>query len=127
MTQLSRRVEENAGRAVRRAAVVADQVVTLATPVDTGRARSNWRVAIDRPADGFVGALDQSGQSAIAIANSVIATFRSRVNRAIHITNNLDYIVDLERGSSAQAPEGMTRKAVQAARETLDGVKLLGQ
>ena len=39
-------VEENGGKLLRSVALAVDAAVVLATPVDTGRARSNWQVEI---------------------------------------------------------------------------------
>ncbi len=125
LRRIASRIVVNAGRAVKEAAIVADQVVTTSTPVDTGRARSNWRASLDSPAIGVVGPLDRSGQTAMSRARSVIAAFRTGVNRAIHITNNVPYIRSLDAGSSAQAPAGMTAKAIQAANDVVRRARLL--
>lgn len=125
LARMASRIVVNAENAVKETAIVVDQVVTVGTPVDTGRARSNWQASIDVPASGTVGSLDRSGGGAIAQARSVIKRFRSGTNRSIHITNNLHYIRQLDAGSSAQAPGGMTAKAVQAARGVVQRAKLL--
>lgn len=124
LAKLAKRIEDNAEATVKRAAVVADQVVVVATPVDTGRARGGWQVAIDRPATGPTSD-DKDGNDTIARARSIIEGFSIRLHGAIHITNNVSYIQDLENGTSAQAPQGMTRQAVLAARRVIESAKLL--
>lgn len=125
LTRIAKNVTLNAERTTRRAAVVADQVVVLATPVDTGRARSNWFAHLNSPSNETTETTDPSGDSAMAQARSVISRFKSGISRAIHITNNLPYIRALDDGSSAQAPAGMSRKAIQAANDVVRKAKLL--
>lgn len=102
---------------VRRAAIAADQVAILATPIDTGRARGNWRVGIGGRPTGYSDE-DRDASAAMAQGSSSIATWKSGEG-AIYITNNVPYIVRLDEGSSAQAPNGMSAAAVQAARAEL--------
>lgn len=130
--QLGRRVERNGPEIARRVALAVDQVVVLSTPVDEGRARSNWQVNIGSPARGtrppfFPGRGGSTGaqNSAQAIfeAQSRIAGFQGE--GTIHITNNLDYIGDLNDGSSAQAPAGFVQDAVLTGVNTVRGARVL--
>jgi len=81
------------------------------TPVDTGRARNNWQVGIDQEppdvlypaAQAFSG--DKSGSPAVNKGTSKIRSLRPFC--VCYLTNNVEYILDLENGSSAQAPNGM--------------------
>lgn len=117
MIVVAKKFAENVDVRVRRAALVADQVAISATPVDTGRARANWRVGIGGRPTGFdPDATDAS--AALAQGSSSIETWKSGEG-AIYITNNVPYIVPLDEGSSAQAPNGMSAAAVQAARREL--------
>jgi hypothetical protein len=95
----------------------------MATPVDTGRARSNWQVAINGPATGESERADPSGQIAIAMGRAVIAT--AKEGQAIHITNNLPYIAALNDGSSAQAPKNFVQEAVRVAATAVREARLL--
>jgi hypothetical protein len=130
------KVEDGTGRLTRAVALAADQAVVVATPVDTGRARSNWLVEVDAPAagtrepyvpgsklgtgerDNLQGALDQGA--------GVVGRFDVKRNQSIHITNNLPYIQRLNDGWSAQAPAGFVEAAVQAAVRAVRGSKILG-
>lgn len=121
--RLAQRLEAGVEQRVRRTALAIDQAVVLGTPVDVGRARSNWQVTLDAPAEGtrdaFVpgegGATGAANaRAAIAEGQQVIASYRIGQNRTIHITNNLPYIQALNDGSSAQAPAGFVEEAVQA-------------
>lgn len=104
-------VAANADRLVRRCALATDAAVVIATPVDTGRARSNWQVELGQAATGTVDALDKSGQGAISQGKRVIDGYKS--GSTLNITNNLPYIERLNDGWSAQAPAGFVEKAVQ--------------
>lgn len=81
--------------------------VVLDTPVDTGRARGNWIYTLAIPdlnnADKSV---DPSGSHAIDRINR-LASGEDSTN---HLTNNVPYILNLENGSSVQAPHGMVKK-----------------
>lgn len=75
--------------------------IVFKTPVKTGRARSNWQVAINKP-------------NTVAIEVSKKETAQTVINRGdrtigkvelgdnIYITNNLPYILKLENGGSMQ-------------------------
>ena len=133
LSRRTSRMGDRVSQAVRRAAITVDQVVVLMTPVDTGRARSNWIATINIPASGtrepfFSGnnlglAERANAQASIQAAQTVIATYTQ--NSTIFITNNLEYIGELERGKSPQAPTGMVSFAIEAGRSTLASVRLL--
>lgn len=125
LLKIAERVERNAERTVVRAATAGLQVAVTTTPVDTGQARNGWQAEIDRPAEGVPPVSDRDGNGAIARARSVINQFRARINRAIHLTNNVEYIRSLDEGSSAQAPQGMSRQAAAAAGRVIREARLL--
>jgi len=75
------------------------------TPVKHGRARGGWQAAIDNAPQGQVERLDPGGDATIAAANAVIDKLLAFC--VCYITNNVAYILDLEQGHSAQAPNGM--------------------
>jgi hypothetical protein len=115
MKKTGKRVAENADRLVRRCALAVDAAVVLATPVDTGRARSNWQVEVGSPASGTIDSgFDKGGGSAISQGKDAIESYKGESNKAgIFITNNLPYIERLNDGWSAQAPAGFVEKAMQ--------------
>lgn len=121
---LAEKVGANSEKAVRKAAIAADTTVVMTTPVDTGRARANWFATVGLPANLQLDNTDPSGATAMSQAQAVIAGWK-RGQGSIFITNSLPYIVPLEEGSSAQAPNGMTQAAIQAARAELVGYRLL--
>lgn len=128
---LSARITDGTNRLVRKAALAADSAVVLATPVDTGRARSNWIVSLGSPVGLTIPAYkagkdgNSGGANAQAAIDQGAAEIGRYVNGEIHITNNLPYIERLNEGWSAQAPAGFVQKAIQAAVAALDGVRVL--
>lgn len=132
---LGEQVAKEADRTVRAAALAADQAVVLATPVDKGRARSNWLVELDAPArttiepyspgqDGSTAGANSA--AALAQGQATIAGYHGDRNTGIAISNNLPYIGALNAGHSRQAPAGFVEKAVQAAVRQVKGARLLG-
>jgi hypothetical protein len=103
----------------RATALAVDQTVVMATPVDTGRARSNWRVSTEPSSEvyeafspgesGSTGG--ENSQAAIAQGQEAIA---AATGDTLYISNNLPYIQPLNDGHSAQAPAGFVEQAVQA-------------
>lgn len=85
------------------------------TPRDTGWARSNWVPSIGRSFDSTVGspeAVDQARQQ-----QGVAEVITSYVLRkgVVYVSNNVDYILPLNDGSSKQAPAGFVQSAVLRA------------
>lgn len=110
--RIGRNVERRADEVVRETALVVDQAVVLATPVDTGRARGNWQVGIDTAVTDARDVLDPSGAGTIAEGAARVAGRRS--GQTIFISNNVPYIGRLNEGSSSQAPAMFVEQAVAA-------------
>lgn len=134
MARLSLRIEEGVERKVRAAALAVDQSVVNGTPVDTGRARSNWLVGINSPvrreresiAPGSRGSTGGAvAAQAIAEGSAKIAGYSVTKDTAIYVSNNLDYIIDLENGKSRQAPAGFVAQGVQLGVEASRKIRLL--
>lgn len=134
MGRLGAVVEENADKTVRKAVIAVDRTVVMATPVDKGRARSNWVAELDTAFSGEVepyapGEGGSTGgansEAAMAQAARVAASYDGDQNSEVHITNNLPYIQALNDGHSAQAPADFVREAVQAGVSVVNGARLL--
>lgn len=89
------------------------------TPVDTSRALSNWQVSLGSPISGEIPpyALGFQGTSADVSASAAIASGQRAIankipGQSIFITNNVSYIIDLNNGSSIQAPSGFIEDSV---------------
>lgn len=122
MKNASQAVRSNADKLVMEVAATVLENVVSDTPVDTGRARSNWIVKLGSSATetrppfvpgekGSTG--DDNIIAALAMGEPTLEAYRS--GQAIHITNNLDYIGELNDGSSNQAPPGYVQDAVLEA------------
>lgn len=82
------------------------------TPVDTGLARSNWRVSVNRAPE----AIDtRKGDKNGVYIFPVFDDPGIRFGDAVIIYNNTEYIRYLEDGSSVQAPQGMVEPAYYRA------------
>lgn len=124
MRRHGRRVETVATRVKREVALIADREVILATPVDTGRARSNWIVSLNAPvvlprepyAPGSKLGLSERANAQAAIDQGVDRINASQPKQDIYISNNVHYIGKLnDEGTSAQAPAGFVQSAVAHA------------
>ena len=130
--KIAKDIQPNTIEGVRKAALVVDQVAVIQTPVDTGYARSRWVASIGIPVAAETGVqsrVEIGGEIAAAIAisqaSSVIKTWKGI--GSIFISNPLEYVVYLDEGSSEQAPEGMSEDAIQAGRQALRDIRILGE
>lgn len=90
------------------------------TPVDTGQARSNWLASLGSPRSGTRATLGRSPAGPIGEAQAVISFFKN--GDTFYLTNNLDYIEDLDAGKSPQAGPGYIARAIQRGAQR--GVRL---
>jgi len=134
MTLIASGIAPETERVIRKVFLVMDQVLVTTTPVLTGRARVNWIAAIG---DDDVTEIDPSesgveGSEARGSANAQLALSQARTlvdtwtleRGAISIVNNVSYIGELDSGSSAQAPTGMTKQALQAGLQAAVGERI---
>ncbi len=74
-------------------------------PVKTGRFRGNWQLDIGRIPTGELGI--RSGEAALAEGMMRLQELKGAgMGAVIWLANNVKYAVDLEDGSSTQAPHG---------------------
>ena len=136
----ARAIDADIGLVTRRVALQAFTGIVQKTPVDTGRAKSNWGINIGAPApppsgavteeeanrrkrDGYTANASAEDSKAIQEASSALAGVDG--TRPVHITNNLPYIVALNQGHSKQAPAGFVEATVEEiAREIIDATTL---
>ena len=103
-------MEEEISREARALGINLLNGLTRVTPVDTGRARGNWFVGIDRPNR----SIDDFRKARQAITEGV-ATINDVVNgkyRTIVISSNLAYIERLNNGYSEQAPKKFVEQEI---------------
>lgn len=91
------------------------------TPVDTGRARASWNTTEETADLSVAPEGDHPSYQGELLTNPNPTGYLSG-EKPIYITNNLDYIIDLEYGSSSQAPKGMARLAVADALAELNAI-----
>lgn len=85
--------------------------VILRSPVDTGRFRGNWQVAIGSVPTGTLELDDKDGT--VVIGKVQAEALNLRAGDSIYLVNNLPYAIPLEYGHSSQSPQGMVRLTVQ--------------
>jgi hypothetical protein len=94
-------------------AKVGMQVLTnlvYTTPVDTGRARSNWIASVGAPSSQK---RSVRGISEVLLEAQAVFDPQQLGNfPTLYIANNLDYVVYLNQGSSQQAPANFVEAAV---------------
>lgn len=127
---ISVEIQPNVNQLVRAIALQSLTTVSFATPVDTGRARSNWQVGIGSPvrteietyASGEPGRGDPSqrasngaiaAQNAVVEGNAVIGRYNGVGD--LYLSNNLDYIDSLNMGGSFQAPRNFVSDGINSA------------
>ena len=87
--------------------------VIIGTPVDTGRARGNWQLAIGSAPTGEVSRLEK-GKGSSQLRQAESRTKRPLAGKSVFIANNLAYIGELEEGASTQS-KGFVQNALNRA------------
>lgn len=91
------------------------QGVVFRTPRDTGRAQGNWQLDINAIPEGVVERF--TGDEAVREGKRKLEEIKAFA--VVYITNNVEYIVYLEEGSSNQAPHGMIQVTLEELRQEL--------
>lgn len=130
----ARYVTKNSDRLVRDVTLAVVEELVSRTPVLTGRARSNWRTLLysadnilfwppsDIPGEGMPVTPEEGAQRALDEAQETCSAYTGG-RRSIRIVNNVPYIVELNKGSSSQAPKMFVEMAVQAGKEEIANAK----
>jgi hypothetical protein len=84
--------------------------VIMKSPVDTGRFKGNWQVAIGSIPAGTLEVDDKTGAATITKVTATALPLKA--GDVITLVNNLPYGRRLEYGWSKQAPSGMVRLSV---------------
>lgn len=117
LTQLATRLrnhskvmKRNAAGAVRQTALAIVGELIEATPIDTGKAKSNWRVGVVSKPRGtieayFPGELgDTTVENIMAANDAAYEVLDSYNGGVVYIANNVDYLDELNAGKSLQQP-----------------------
>ncbi|MFD1944733.1 HK97 gp10 family phage protein [Paradevosia shaoguanensis] len=120
VTAFNRKTEAKIDTAIRKIALDVFSEVIMMSPVDTGRFRGNWQVAIGRIPQGTLELDDKAGIATISKVQAEAMNLSA--GQVIYLVNNLPYAGQLEYGYSSQAPNGMVRLTVQRWRPIVDAV-----
>lgn len=119
-------LEERAGKLIGDTLVGIAEGVIPHTPIKEGRARRNWQANKSQPLTTYLdapGTPSDGEREAISNARAVASKLKS--GDAAHLTNNAPYIVELNRGSSTQAPAMFVQMEVLKALEKIKDFKLI--
>jgi len=106
-----RKTERKMDLAVRKIALQMFTRIILKSPVDSGRFRGNWQLAIGSVPEGTLELDDKTGTATIAKGAAIALGMNA--GDTIYFANNLPYARRLEEGYSQQAPAGMVALTVQ--------------
>jgi len=106
------KIEQNANNLQKETAKEALYRIVLTTPVKTGKARSNWRVSHGKRTTAVIDTYGAEIAADMAISKGVQKINETPPKTDILLNNNVDYIQELNRGSSTQAPAGFIEAAV---------------
>lgn len=131
---LANKVEPGSDRAVIACASAVATELAESTPIDTGRAISNWDASIGPSAFNYRPAAvpgEKGSTRSATVAEALgrmlrkIAGYKSGGGAAVHITNSAPYIGRLNAGYSSQAPAGFIELAIQRGRAAIRNVRIL--
>ena len=114
-TKFAKEVTEEHTKVLRLTALGVNRSLVMATPVDTGRARSNWWPSIGTPSNNRGGVI----HNPIDRSKRMWSKGRMPPFAVLFLTNNLDYIQELNDGSSQQAPANFVERAVAGSANVL--------
>lgn len=132
MERRSVQVEHNALQLKKKVTSEVLRAVATATPADTGRAISNWKVVFldsirssNLPfVPGIKGSTKPQNISAtISAGSSPISAIK--LGQVVTIVNSVDYIQDLNDGDSKQEPAGFVERAVQVGRRIVASARII--
>lgn len=120
-------LKDDVNAITQRVTTYAVQRLIYETPVDTSQALSNWRVNVKFSITGtlpayFVGSegSTKSLSSSLALTFAKQQIMRKKYGMALSISNNLDYIVELNQGKSPQAYADYVDRIVADAQNYAD-------
>lgn len=122
MDVLGKRLPAAINAHMRKVFLAVDQAVVLATPVDTGYARSNWIATIGSPESSTISphapgdnlGIGERGNANGAMSQASSVAANRNPDDVMYLANNVNYIGRLNAGSSAQAPANFVEKGMIA-------------
>lgn len=132
LADLSDEMSEKVERIHRAVALVIINDLIFNTPVDTGRARSNWQANMRKPKNNVIEAhapgkklgINETANTgkAISLANQEIG--KHTRGEDIWITNNVKYIGFLNDGNSLQSPKMFVERAIKRGESIATDINL---
>jgi hypothetical protein len=112
--EMGRAMRDALSVSTRETMLVAHQLLTNATPVDTEHAASNWLLSVGGPVTSVAGSRAAVNWGPWRDGRAVIAAYDVRQGQ-IFMRQNVGYVVHLNRGHSQQAPAGFVEAALAGA------------
>lgn len=129
MNQLAGNIQQNERKLLRDVATAIVDKVAETTPIDTGQASSNWITSLGAPVQHYnpVPKTAPIGGAGPGVSKAQVrqAVAPVKGGQSVWIANNVPYIVELNRGSSKQAPRDYVDKAVVTALSVAGKFQLL--
>lgn len=123
MEQKAKNVDISFNQALVRYAIDIVTEVARATPSLSGRAASNWDVAVGNRPVGYRDNPYHNSGAEESIANA-IQSLNGYIGGVIYIANNVPYIAELNAGSSHKAPAMFVQQGVATASYRFKSYKL---
>jgi len=108
LMELASHTEGSIEKVIRKACIDLYRAIVEKTPVDTGRAKASWGLSTTYADDVHDNPEGYSYNEIAEIINKHVSDFKFDVHDdEVIIYNNVEYISELEEGTSDQAPHGM--------------------
>jgi len=136
---LASRIENNSASLIRRVSKRTLKKLVNGTPVDTGEARSNWRVSLGNPTRSVIpphapgkhlGIHEKSNakatiQEGFQTIEKLKSNSKGGAVQSLYITNSIPFLDRLRNGYSAQQPNDWVEEAFVDAKIDISKVSLL--
>lgn len=111
MNQLAATVQQRVPLLTKAVAEHVVEGVARDNPVLTGQSSANWKTSIGAPDTSWdEGDNPAAGQHSVDEAKKALIALA--IGQTVYISNNVPYIVELNQGSSTQAPAGFVETAI---------------
>lgn len=132
MRKIAADVQKNTDKRKRLTGLVIGSELVNETPVDEGRARSNWQASNSSPINNQIPAYVPGKNGATKSENTQKALDqikqsidKNQENQSIFIVNNLPYIEPLNQGHSAQVSPGWIERSIERGNEAGEKIQIV--
>jgi hypothetical protein len=109
--QIGRDIRADLSATIATVMVAANHALVAANPVDTQHSANNWIISKGRPFPGVDGSRESPSDAAQQAGIAGASTYDIGRDGRLVLGNNVDYIEDLDGGSSPQAEPGWVARA----------------